>query len=111
MEKSKGMLYNINEIDYPSCAPVSARIKSGRMGEGLMGKKAEIEALIERKCAYCEHGTPIRLSTQEEPDVICEKHGIVPRDHLCRSFRYDLLKREPQKTSPKKSETAVDTNI
>ena len=97
MEKSKGMLYNIDEIDYPSCAPVSARIKCGRMGEVLMGKKAEIEALIERKCAYCEHGTPILLSADKEPDVICEKYGLVSCNHVCRSFRYDLLKREPKK--------------
>ena len=102
------MLYNINEINYPSCAPSTARIKSGRMGELLMGKKTGSEALIERKCAFCEFGTLITLSTEEEPDIICEKHGIVPRDHLCRNFRYDLLKREPKKTVSEKLYSAVN---
>ena len=104
------MLYNINEINYPSCAPSSARIKSGGMGEFLVWKKTGSEASIEKRCAFCEFGALIVLSDSKEPDVICEKHGIVPQDHLCRSFRYDLLKREPKKTVPAKSETAVDVN-
>ncbi len=102
------MLYNINEINYPSCAPSSARVKFGRMGAFLLGKKTGSEALIERKCAFCEFATVIALSTEEHPDMICEKHGIVPRDHVCRSFRYDLLKREPKKTVTEKPETAVE---
>ena len=72
-----------------------------------MWDKTGNEALIERSCAFCEFGTAITLSTGEEPDIICEKRGIVPRDHLCRSFRYDLLKREPQK----KASTATDADI
>ena len=75
-------------------------------GAVLVWKKTSSEALMERKCSFCEFGTIITLSTGEEPDIICEKHGIVPRDHLCRSFRYDLLKREPVK----KALTAVDND-
>ena len=101
------MLYNINEINYPSCAPSSARIKSGGMGAFLVRKISGSEVLIERKCAFCEFATMITLSTGEQPDVICEKHGIVPRDHVCRSFRYDLLKREPRKISSDTSETSA----
>ena len=102
------MLYNRNEINYPSYAHSSARKEWGRMGAFLLGKRAETEAFIERQCAFCEFGTAITLSTGEEPDVICEKHGIVPRDHLCRNFRYDLLKREPRKTASEQSETIVE---
>ena len=54
------------------------------------------ESGIEKRCAFCEFGTVIALSSKEATDVICEKHGIVHKDHVCRSFRYDLLKREPQ---------------
>ncbi|MBR7161944.1 MAG: hypothetical protein IKD07_05965 [Clostridia bacterium] len=64
-----------------------------------MTKKSEQEAMIEKSCAFCELGTLIVLSSEETTDVICEKHGIVPKDHICRSFRYDLLKREPQEKS------------
>lgn len=71
-----------------------------------MWKKTVNEAVTERNCAFCELGTVIKLSTGEESDVICEKHGIVPRDHVCRSFRYDLLKREPVK----KTSTAADND-
>ena len=62
-----------------------------------MFKRSMHEAEIEKSCAFCEFGTVIALSSKEATDVICEKHGIVPKDHVCRSFRYDLLKREPQK--------------
>ena len=61
-----------------------------------MVKRSEQEAGIEKKCAFCEFGTVIALSSGEATDVICEKHGIVRKDYVCRSFRYDLLKREPQ---------------
>lgn len=73
-----------------------------------MGRKTENEALIERCCAFCELGTVITLSTGEEPNMICEKHGLVPRDHVCRSFRYDLLKREPKKADSERIENQVD---
>lgn len=83
-------------------------MRTGKWEKGafLVWNKTGSEALIEKNCAFCEFGTVIALSTGEEPDIICEKHGIVPRDHLCRSFRYDLLKREPQK----KASTATDTD-
>lgn len=75
-------------------------------GAFLVWKKTSSEALIERKCSFCEFGTIITLSAGEETEIICEKHGIVPRDHLCRSFRYDLLKRDPEKNAS----TATDTD-
>ena len=62
-----------------------------------MFKRSMPEAGIEQRCAFCEFGTVIALPSKEATDVICEKHGIVHKDHVCRSFRYDLLKREPQK--------------
>lgn len=61
-----------------------------------MMKRFVRETDVEKRCAFCEFGTVIALSSKEAKDVICEKHGIVPKDHVCRSFRYDLLKREPQ---------------
>ena len=50
-------------------------------------------ASAERTCAFCEFGTLIPNSA----DAICEKHGLVRANHTCRSFRYDLLNREPRK--------------
>ena len=61
-----------------------------------MAKRSMYEAGVERSCAFCELGTVIVRSSKEATDVICEKHGIVRKDYVCRSFRYDLLKREPR---------------
>lgn len=55
-------------------------------------RKTDMEE-IEKFCKYCE-----RAKTLSEPDrMLCEKRGIVPSDHCCRRFRYDPLKRAPQR--------------
>ena len=64
--------------------------------EIFMAKKWEQDDTIERVCAFCEFGTPVPIVEGEEPDIICEKRGIVRADFVCRKFRYDLLKREPK---------------
>jgi len=84
---------------------IRAHHKVGEWGF-LMGKKTESEALIERNCAHCEFGTVIALPAKEDPDIICEKHGIVRRDHVCRHFRYDLLKRDPKKAAEEPNEAS-----
>ena len=50
-------------------------------------------------CGYCLHGS--RISPTE---VICLKFGVVNADGSCPKFRYDPLKREPDKLSPIKTE-------
>ena len=45
---------------------------------------------IEPRCAYCQRGTLVN-----EREVACLRHGIVPMESSCRSFRYDPLKRTP----------------
>lgn len=80
--------------------------KHGRR-EVSMTKKSERDESIERTCAFCEFATPIPLSTGEEPDIICEKHGIVGAEHCCRSFRYDLLKRSPKEKRPLPKMTVI----
>ena len=72
-----------------------------------MGKKPGNEAQIERACAFCEYGTVIALPAEEDPDIICEKHGIVRRDHVCRHFSYDLLKREPKKANAEQTDASA----
>ncbi len=45
------------------------------------------------KCANCFYGrTP-----KDNSDVICEKKGFVSPDDSCRHYKYDPLKRVPQK--------------
>lgn len=47
---------------------------------------------IEPRCAYCQRGA--RLGDDK---VMCLKRGIVSAAGHCRRFRYDPLKRVPQK--------------
>ena len=44
------------------------------------------------KCAYCSKG---RLSPNGK-DILCKKRGIMQPDDSCRSYKYDVLKREPK---------------
>lgn len=56
-------------------------------------KKAEYSE--EKFCKYCE-----RAATLSDPDImLCKKRGIVPAGHCCRRFRYDPLKRVPQRAN------------
>ncbi len=49
----------------------------------------------EKFCKYCEHA-----KTLSDPEVmLCEKRGVVPAGHGCRRFRYDPLKRIPQRAT------------
>lgn len=47
---------------------------------------------IDPRCAYCAHG-----STISETQVICIKRGVVQAEDRCGSFRYDPLRRTPQR--------------
>ncbi len=57
----------------------------------------EKDAESTRLCAFCEFATMLPTSDGEDADVICVKRGVVRADYVCRKFRYDLLKRKPQK--------------
>ncbi len=47
---------------------------------------------IERRCAYCIHGTQL-----DEDTVLCCKKGLRNIDSKCRKFAYDPCKRVPAK--------------
>ena len=47
---------------------------------------------IDPRCAYCVHG-----GTISETQVICIKRGVVAAGDRCGSFRYDPLRRQPQR--------------
>ncbi len=48
---------------------------------------------IEKSCSYC-----VRAAKTIDSDyVICSKKGIIPCNGSCRRFKYDPLKRIPQK--------------
>lgn len=45
---------------------------------------------IEKRCAYCKHGTPI-----SEEQVGCARRGVMDSTDHCSRFSYDPLKRIP----------------
>lgn len=47
---------------------------------------------IEPRCLYCARAVPL-----DATHVACRKKGVVPREHACRAFRYDPLRRVPPK--------------
>ena len=50
---------------------------------------------IDRYCTYCQFSGKV-----DEESVICQFCGIVPCTHHCRRFRYDPLKRVPERPRP-----------
>lgn len=51
----------------------------------------ENEAVIEKKCCYCENSAPIRETT----GYICKKKGVVSYNFTCKKFVFDPLKLSP----------------
>ena len=47
---------------------------------------------IEPHCLYCARAIPF-----DQSHVACRKRGVVPKEHACRAFRYDPLRRIPPK--------------
>jgi len=47
----------------------------------------ENEAVIEKKCCYCENSAPIRETT----GYICKKKGVVSYNFTCKKFVFDPL--------------------
>ena len=47
---------------------------------------------IEPHCLYCARAIPF-----DQSHVACGKRAVVPKEHACRAFRYDPLRRIPPK--------------
>lgn len=50
---------------------------------------------IARCCDLCENSS----ETYESEKLLCEIHGIVSREYVCRKYAYDPQKRIPKKPS------------
>ena len=55
--------------------------------------KKMFDKTIIKKCGHCLFGTDLG----DDGEIICKKRGIVNKNDLCRKYKYDPLKREPQK--------------
>lgn len=48
---------------------------------------------LQKSCAYCVHSAKLEFGNE----TICKKRGVMDERDYCRSYKYDPLKREPQK--------------
>lgn len=58
-----------------------------------MGQKLFSGKDYDKRCEYCLKG---RLP-QDRSVVLCKRYGVVPLDFSCRKFKYDPLKRIPNR--------------
>ncbi len=68
-----------------------------------MGLKA-FNKKLSKSCLYCVHGKKSDYSD----DVFCKKHGVTSRLDACRHYRYDPLKRTPNKAKPSQNYNPED---
>ena len=52
---------------------------------------------VERYCKFCEFA----LSLTDGDQMLCSRHGVVPASYSCHRFRYDPLKRVPERNKEK----------
>lgn len=69
-----------------------------------MKQKLFNEKNYSKKCVNCAYGT----LTDDKSNVLCEKKGVKEPDDFCRKYKYDPLKRVPQKITLRSDYTAED---
>lgn len=62
---------------------------------------------LQKSCLWCIHG---RKSDYLD-DIFCKKHGVTTRADACHHYKYDPLKRVPQKVNPAGQFTADDFTL
>ena len=62
---------------------------------------------LQRSCEWCVHSKKSEFSDE----ILCRKHGVTDRRDYCRNYKYDVLKRTPQKQKCDKKFTPEDFQI
>lgn len=57
------------------------------MGNKFFNKK------LNRNCGCCVYGEQSEYSSE----IFCRKHGVCDKQDCCRHYKYDVLKREPER--------------
>ncbi len=71
------------------------------MAKALFNKK------LTKSCAWCIHGK----TSDYCDDIFCKKHGVTTRVDACRHYKYDPLKRTPNRVKPSKDYSAEDFTL
>lgn len=62
---------------------------------------------VQRACAHCKHGR----KTANGDNVFCSKKGVMDAFSSCRLYKYDPLKRVPQKAKLQSDLTEKDFSL
>ena len=62
---------------------------------------------LQKSCLWCVHG----IKSEYCEEIFCKKHGVTTRADSCRQYKYDPLKRTPQKQKPSCELTAEDFSL
>lgn len=62
---------------------------------------------LQRSCEWCIHSKKSEFSDE----ILCRKHGVTNKRDYCRNYKYDVLKRTPNKLKCDKSYTVEDFEI
>lgn len=60
-----------------------------------------------RSCSWCKYGR----RSEYADEIFCLKRGVTDKRDYCRSYKYDVLKREPEQIGPSKNYTEKDFEI
>lgn len=70
-------------------------------------KKLTFSKKTEKYCMYCTHGKFLEYTEE----VFCSKKGFVDKFGKCLKYKYDPLKRKPDKAAVKAGFTADDFKL
>lgn len=62
---------------------------------------------LQKSCAYCVYSAKLEMTNE----TICKKRGVMDERDYCRSYKYDPLKREPQKAKISDNYTEEDFKL
>ena len=62
---------------------------------------------LQKSCLWCIHGKKSEYSDE----IFCKKHGVTTRADVCHHYKYDPLKRTPQRIKPAGEFTKDDFSL
>ena len=81
-------------------------MKKNTDGYSIMSKSL-FDKGVSPKCKYCKHGT----EALGGETILCPKSGIHDPDFSCGKYKYDPLKREPNRPAPAQTFTDDDFRL
>lgn len=62
---------------------------------------------LQKSCSYCVYSKKLELTGE----TICKKRGVMPQREYCRKYKYDPLKRTPEKITFSGNYSAEDFKL